>query len=120
MERQLNNRQRYALEFIANTLVEEDGPLTILKDPLAEEFGLSLAELNQIIGIVGLTLHHVDRRFEGDGLPKVDRRRFAAMIINNPPGSRQAREEKQGKFHTPKGYFSTGRNHSGQRRAGRK
>jgi hypothetical protein len=118
MERQLTERQKEALKFIAGVLSEET--TTILKGPLAEEFRLSHEELNQVVGIVGLVIHKVDRQLGGRGLPERDKRRFAAMVINNPPGSAQIREEKQGKIHIPKGRFPTGRNHSGRIRGGGK
>ena len=84
MERRLTERQKKALEFIAGVLDEET--TTILKGPLAEKFGLSEAELRQVLGIIGLTLHHADRKLGGKGLSPRDKRRFAAMVINNPPG----------------------------------
>jgi hypothetical protein len=118
MER-LTKGQKKALEFIAGVLGEEE-TTTIFKGPLAKEFGLSEAELKKVLGIVVLTLHHADRKLGGEGLPPRDKRRFAAMVINNPPGSAQIREEKQGKIHIPKGRFPTGRNHSGRIKGGGK
>ena len=118
MERRLTEGQKKALEFIAGVLGEET--TTILKGPLAEEFGLSEAELRQVLGIIGLALHHVDRESGGKGLPPRDKRRFAAMVINNPSGSAQIREEKKGKINIPKGRFPTGRNHSGRIKGGGK
>jgi hypothetical protein len=118
MERRLTEGQKKALKFIAGVLGEET--TTILKGPLAKEFGLSEAEIRQVLGIIGLTLHHADRELGGEGLSPRDKRRFAAMVINNSPGSAQIREEKQGKIHIPKGHFPTGRNHSGRIRGGGK
>ena len=83
MERRLTEGQKKALKFIAGVLGEKT--TTILKGPLAEEFGLSKPELEQVLGIIGLTLHHADRKLGGKGLSPRDKRRFAAMVINNPP-----------------------------------
>lgn len=116
-ERCLTEGQKGALGFLAQVLREENSgnsQIVVNKQPLAEAFNLSPRELGQVGAIIGLVGHYVSRKTGGEGIDPRLKRRFAAALVNNSPGSKQMQEEKEGKIHTPRGHFPTGRNHGGR------
>jgi len=95
--------------------------LRINKTLLAKEFNLSPEESAVVGAVLGLVWHHVSKKTKKGGIEPKLKRRFAAVLINNPSGFRQLWEEEHGVEHSRKGrHFPPGRHTSSKRKAVRR
>ncbi|MGB9911317.1 MAG: hypothetical protein ACPLKP_01790 [Microgenomates group bacterium] len=117
-EKLLTSTQKEALRVIADALQGEEPTVVVNKKELEETFGLSPFETEQTLALVVLTFHYASKENGGEGIPQRLKRRLAGFLVNSPPGLRNKWEEEQGKTHRVKGYFRTGRNYQGKRKAG--
>lgn len=104
LKKDLNLNQKTSLAYLALQIGSSDRYLTIFKRPLAETFNLTSQQLIEVTTILyGYFIMLL--KYKNNGLPRSKVQKLAGILVNNPPGSRQIRQEEESKQHIPKVIF---------------
>ena len=121
VEKRLSPDQRHALKDILGSFQQIESAVYFTPESLQEQYALNPQEAVEICGVIGLTMskvaNHSDCSDNGIIVERGVIRKFAGMIINNPPGSRNVADTETGFEHSVPGYSRRGRNHANRAKA---